>query len=179
MPDDNGDKQEQERFEKHVDKKPKQERKKRIRFKKPQLLASYILTQEPGYVWMDGVAVKRKFADLSMSAEKINEMMDTQEFRRAVRDQIPDATKEKATGMFDVLLYKYYLAQCELPRGPDHKSLVVFGQISGKYDPMQKIDISGGMTFTEEKEKVFKQEIVNALENRMTRLKEGGDNGDG
>lgn len=173
------EKQEKEEFKKHVDEKP--DRKKYKRFKEPRLFAKFLIENAPGYVWLDGVEIRNKFPNLKMSARKINELMNTQEFKDEVLAEIPEVDKEKSGNMFNMILLKYFKGQMELDI-PHHKSLVVFGQISGKYDPTQKIDLSGGMAFTEEKEKQFVDEVSKAITNRANRLKklqeEGGDNGE-
>jgi len=85
--------------------------------------------------------------------------------------------------MFDLVLQQYFEGQMQLKRGdvpcPDAKAITIFGQYSGRFDPMQKIDISGGMNFSEDKKKEFTDEVVKALKNRMARLDEekGGGNG--
>jgi len=163
------EKQEKEEFKKHLDDKPV--RRKVRRFRDPRLFANFLIKEAPGYVWLDGVEVKKKFPRLKMSARRINELMGASEFKQEVLTQIPEVDKEKSGNMFNMLLLKYFKGQMELDI-PHHKALVVFGQVSGKYDPTQKIDISGGMAFSEDKEKDFKKEVERALANRIKRLTE-------
>jgi hypothetical protein len=177
MPEDSDEKQEVKALEKCVDKK--KAKVKKITIKEPRLLASFILTQEPGYVWLDGRRIKNKWPNLRMSIKRINEMMDTDEFRQAVRDQIPDCTKEKSAGMFNMLLLKYFDGQMALDI-PHAKALAIFGQISGRYDPMQKMEIYDGHKLDAEKQKQVNEEVVNALINKFKREqkeKEGTGNG--
>ena len=176
MPD-NDEKVEKEEFKKHVDDKPV--RRKYKRFKDPRLFANFLIKEAPGYVWLDGAEIRKKFPNLKMAPRKINEMMAMQEFKDEVLAQIPEVDKEKSGNMFNMILLKYFRGQMDLDI-PHYKALVVLGQISGKYDPAQKIDVSGGMAFTEEKEKEFKKEVERAISNRIKRLteaKEDGGNG--
>ena len=177
MPENSDEKQEKEALKEHIDTKPI--RKKYKRFKDPRMFAKFLLEMAPGYVWLDGLEVRKKFPNLKMSPTKINEFMNSKEFKDEVLAQIPEVDKEKSGNMFNMILLKYFKGQMELDI-PHHKSLVVFGQISGKYDPTQKIDISGGMALTEEKEKEFKAEIEKAIMNRARRLVEAkGGEGNG
>ena len=177
MPD-NDETIEKEEFKKCVDTKPK--RKKFKRFKDPRLFASFLIKEAPGYVWLDGAEIRKKFPNLRMAPRKINEMMAMQEFKDEVLAQIPEVDKEKSGNMFNMVLLKYFRGQMDLDI-PHYKALVVLGQISGRYDPAQKIDVSGGMVLSEEKEKEFKKEVEKAIANRIKRLTEakedGGNNG--
>ena len=172
------EKQEKETFKKNVDTKP--DRKKYKRFKEPRLFAKFLIERAPGYVWLDGVEIRKKFPNLKMSARKINELMNLPEFKEEVLAEIPDVDKEKSGNMFNMVLLKYFKGQMDLDI-PHYKALVVFGQISGRYDPTQKIDVSGGMVLSEEKEKQFIDEVSKAITNRANRLKkleEEGGNGE-
>jgi hypothetical protein len=162
--------QEQKRFESCVDKSKK--RTKSMRFKEPRLLANFIMSHDPAHVWLDGLAIKRIYSNLSMSVKSINEMMDTEEFKKERDAQIPEVTKVKAGGMFNAVLLKYFESQLKLVRGPDAKALAIFGQISGRYSPLEKMEIYDGQAMDKEREKERNEEVVRALLNKWKRENE-------
>jgi hypothetical protein len=167
MPEDS----EKKDLKKHLNNEPQHTKKRK--FREPQQLAKFILTQEPGYVWLDGAEIKRKFPDIYMSEKKINEYIATKEFKDAVYEYIPECTQAKASCMFDVLMYKYYKGQLDLPM-PHQGALKIFGQISKRYDPTLKTEIYDGDRASKEREKLIDQERTNAVLNNIERaFKEG------
>jgi len=160
------EKDEQRELKKHLNNEPK--RTKRRTFKTPTELAKFILTQEPGYVWLDGNEIKRKFPDMNISIKRINEWIETKEFRDAVYDYIPECTQAKASNMFDVLMYRYYKGQLELPM-PHQGAIKIFGQISQRYDPTQKVEFRDGHIMDKEHEKEVIDAAVKAMLNRIQR----------
>ena len=171
------DKSEQEAYKKNLD--TKKVRKKYRRFRTPEQLAEFLVENAPGYEWLDGVEIKKKFPNIHTSAKALNELMDKPEFMARARELRPDVTKEKSASMFNTLLQKYFKGQMELDI-PHYKALTVFGQLSGKFDPAQKMEVYDGDKVTAEKEKQLNDEIVKALLNRVKRElgeKEGEPNG--
>ena len=158
---------EQKRFEKCVDKKKEKTRK--VFIYSPKQLATFILAREPGYVWMSAYAVKKKWPELFMDIKRVKKYMESDDFHKAVNDQIPDVTKRTAGGMFNALLYKYFDAQMQLNRGPDAKAITILGQISGRYDPIGKQMLFDGDKMNEEQQRAHDEEIVNALLNKIKR----------
>ena len=160
------DKVEKETYKQNLD--TKKVRKRIRRFKTPEQLAEFLVENAPGYEWLDGVEVKKKFPNIRASAKLLNEMMEKPEFMARARELKPEITKSKSADMFNTILQKYFKGQMELDI-PHYKALVVFGQISGKYDPSAKLELFDGHKMDEEKQQELNKEIVNALLNRIKR----------
>jgi hypothetical protein len=180
MPEDSGkeptEKEQQERFEDCLDTTPI--RTKKLSIREPRSLVRFIMQYAPGYVWLSGNKIKKKFPDLRMSVKKINEMQNTTEYYERWRDEVPDINKMKSHAMYDLLQYKYFEKQMQLPRGPDYKAVQHFGVSAGKIDPMGKLTFYDGDKLSEEKQKELNEQVVNALLNKIKREqgeKEGGD----
>ena len=167
-------------FKKLVDTKP--DKRKFRQFKDPRVFARFLIDNAPGYVWLDGVEVKKKFPKIKTSTKKLNEFMNSTEFREEVLEYVPDVNKVKAGNMFNMLLLKYYKGQMEDLDIPHHKALVTFGQISGKYDPVSGVRLYDGDKMDKEREKKAIEEALNAYLNKITRenkaKKEGESNGE-
>ena len=180
MPEDS-EQEQQKRYDKCAGNKKAKTR--RIRFTNPQQVATFLVSHKPSFAYLSAAKVKKMFPNIFTSVQKLNELMQDPEYFKAVNEQIPEINKRQASGMFDMVLQQYFEGQMQLKRGdvlcPDAKAITIFGQYSGRFDPMQKIDISGGMNFTEEKKQEFTDEVVKAIANRANRLKnqEGGGNG--
>jgi hypothetical protein len=176
MPEDD-EKQEVETYKKNLDTKPMNKRIKR--FRSPEQLADFLQLNAIGYMFLDGVEIKKKFPRIKDSAKKLDELMATEEFAKLRHEKMPDVTRDESGGMFTSLLRRYYRGQIELEI-PHQKALAIFGQISGKYDPMQKMEIYDGHKLDAEKQKQVNDEVVNALLNKFKREqkeKEGTGNG--
>jgi len=159
--------EEQKRFESHVDKSKK--RTKSVSCRTPKDLANFIMSNDPAHVYLDGLAIRRIYPNLRVSPKRINELMATDEFKKQVDELLPDVTKQKASGMFTAVLMRYFESQLKLPRGPDAKAITIFGEISGKYSPLQKVGIYDGQKLDAEREKEYRDEAVRALENAFRR----------
>ena len=137
---------------------------------------------EPGYAWLDGLEVKKKYPNLDMAARKINEFMNTQEYREERLALIPQVTQEDSIGMFNLLRLKYFKGQMALDI-PHYKALVFFGQTSGQYDPgLPGTKVYNGNEIDKQnREKKAIEEAVKAYINKLEREmkeKEGKGNGE-
>ena len=189
MPEDSGkeptEKEQQERFDKCV---PKGEENTRNTYcKTPQDLVNFLVSFGSYNVYLTPTRIKKKFPNLKVGAKRIKEFMATREFREAVREQLPAATLEQHTGRFELVLQQYFEGQMHLKRDgvlcPDAKAIAIFGQISGKYDPVSGVKVYDGDRMDKEREKKAIEEALNAYLNKITRenkaKKEGeSNNGD-
>lgn len=173
---------EKEQVEKIVEPNVKTKRKNKKKWT-PRSFAIYLLLKEPGFVLLDAMRLKEKL-ELRMTTEKIERLKSDPSFIDEIRQWMPKSTKERVGKMFDVILERYFEAQLVLAdRGevPHARALVIFGQYSGKYDPTQKVEVSGLGTLSPEKEEYIKKQYAKSIENRLKRLKEndnGGGNGE-
>lgn len=170
---------EKEQVEKIAEQKPKRKSKKKWT---PRNFAIYLLLKDSGLVLLNAMRLKEKL-ELRMTPEKIERLKSDPEFIEEIRLWMPKSTKERVGKMFDVTLEHYYEGQLMMfERGevPHAKALIIFGQYSGKYDPTQKVEVSGLGTLTPEKEEYIKRQYAKSVENRLQRLKDednGGGNG--
>jgi hypothetical protein len=163
--------EQQKRYDECADKEKKRTRK--LRFRTPQELANFLVSNRPSYAYLSPARIKDMFPNIGTGLKKLKELMQNPDFLKAVNEQIPEVNKQQASGMFDMILQQYFEGQMQLKRGevlcPDAKAITIFGQFSGKYDPMQKMELYDGHKMTEEKQKELNKEIVNALLNRIKR----------
>ena len=188
MPEDSGkeptEKEQQERFDKCAPKE--KERTRKTYCKTPQDLVNFLMSFGSYNVYLTPTRIKKKFPDLAVSAKRIKEFMATPEFREAVREQIPSATLEQNTGRYELVLQQYFEGQMHLKREgilcPDAKAIAIFGQISGKYDPVSGVKVYDGDRMDKNREKQAIEEAVKAYINKLEREmreKEGeSNNGD-
>ena len=160
-----------ERIEEDYIRELKKSAKKRVVWT-PMQLAVFILTVDPDHYLDSPIDIKKRFK-LKVSPEKIEKLRNSKEYDEVIIRWFLQYARsdERTEQQFQLIKERYWRQQ--MTGHVTSNAVQFFGELSGKYSPKADTQVNT-YVLSNAANKKLGEDVAEALRNRQSRLREGG-----